>query len=354
MFHGLSIGVIDSSKGRGADNIEVSVSVDGIATAFYTPLSAELNKPPVITDVTISADGPYAEDTTLTATVTGYVNGPFSEGTHVYQWYRLSSTAGGTLTAISGATNSTHTLVAGDIGSYIVVRARYAQSAGGNYLSEWKYSEPTVAIAAGTGGDIVFAWEDYFNFVTGESIPSGYNDVGTDSEVVNLGSGENWTVTAATKPVFDVDKLVFDKALGNKVLRPNTGGSVTHPLKEEVWIDFRYTEVGGNLLSFGSNALLGMNSSSNFTSAGLTPQTGDLNDHVVRIVRNGASSIYQIDGGSEVTFTDSATFASFMLFGTNYTGGAPVSAYLRRFWRTPYNTFLTNTQRDDRWTYLGY
>lgn len=350
MFYGLTIGVVDSSKGRGANSIDVT-TVDGVATMIYIPLSGELNKKPIVDDLVISSDGPYAEDSTLTATLTGRTNGPFTAGTHQYQWYRLSSLSGGTLTSIAGATNSTYTLVAADVGTFIVCAGRYVQSAGGNANSDWFYSEPTVAISAGTGGDIVFSWEDFFDIESGASVPSNWNDAGVSPELVNLGSGEFWTATSTNKPTFSTDKLVFVKANSHKILKPST---VTHPPKFEVWIKAQFNETVGNLFSFGSNTLLGMNASTQYTVKGMANQTGNLSEHVFRIVFNGASSKFQVDNGSEVSFTETTSFSQYIVLGTTYTGGSPASFNLKRFQRTPYNTFLTPTQVTDKWAYHGF
>jgi hypothetical protein len=351
MYPLVSIGVLDSSRGRGGDRVRTSV-VNGVATAYYTPLTGELCKKPIVDSLTISSNpAQYAEDSVLTATLVGHVNGPFGEGTHQYQWYELSSTSGGTLTAIVGATSSTFTITSAEVGAYIVCAARYVQDAGGNNASDWYYSEPTPIVVAGTGGDIVFAWEDDLKIESGLSIPSDWSDTTVASELINYGTGDNWTAGATSKPEYVTNKLVFDKTLSHKIV---AGDSSTHPPKFEVWMKLQFTATTGNALTFGSNGLLGIDSSTKFTAKGMTATTGDLNEHVFRLVYNGASSFLQIDNGTPITFTESTTTASFLTLGRNYTGGSPASFYLKKFQRTPYNTFLSNAERDAKWIYHGY
>lgn len=345
-------GVISSSYGRspGTSTEIPSLNISGgTITASYIPLVGELNKPPYVTDLTIS--GTVQEGQTLTATLTGGVLGPFTAGTHLYQWYRLSALYGGTLTAISGATASTYLLTATDVSKFIVCAARFVQVGGGNTMSPWFYSIPTVIVAAGSVSDIPHPWEDKFIMTTTGSIPSNWNDTGVSPNLINLAvGGTNWTTAELTKPTFSVDKLVFAGA--HKV----TGTIQTFPPVVEFWVKAKFTANSGTMIGWGSQTILGITSGGLFyvRDTSNTFGLGDLNEHVFRVVLNGATSIFQVDGGIENVFTSTFTSATTMALGQTFSGANTADCEIKELYRTADGTVLTTTEVADKWTYHGF
>lgn len=325
----------------------------GVSTAIYTPLVNERNKPPIISSVVITVGGILQYGTTLTATIVGAPVGPFASATPQYQWYKIETEQGGVLTPIAGATSSQYVLQAMDALRYIVCGARFVQVGGFNTLSPWMYSEMTERVGYIADGDVTFAWQDFFNIENAVSIPANWNEAGVDVALINIGTAANWTAISATKPFYDsaTGEMVFTKANSHKIKKET---SVTHPPVFEVWIKGKYTATIGNMLSLGNQQLFGMDSSTRFTSNGLAPQTGDLNQHVFRLKFNGISSSFQVDKGTEVAFDENTPLGTIMQLGITQSGSAPSSFKIKRFQKSANSTFLTSQQVLDKWAFHGY
>lgn len=324
--------------------------VGGEATATYAPLSDERNKNPFVTDITISANGVLQAGTILTATIVGGVSGPFSIGTHQYQWYRVEITKSPTLIAIAGATLNQYTLVAGDALRYFICAARFVQVSGINTMSPWFYSEMTNKIAYAADGDIVITWEDFFNFENGVSVPADWNTVGISPELLNIGTASNWTAASASKPVYTSPEMIWTKTSSHQIKKAIAD---THPPVYEVWIKGNFV-VFGTFFAQGSGVVLSSNSSNQYVVAGMPAQAGDLLPHVFRIVMNGAASKFQVDKGVETTFTETTSLGTFLSMGTTYSGGSACSFKAKRVQRTPDGTILTALQVADKWLFHGF
>lgn len=346
-----SLGIIASSFGRGAGGFttdaDPSVStLSGVATVTYTVTENERNKPPVVNDLVLSANPGFEVDGVITATIDGTMFGPFTAGTHEYQWYKVTDTQDDTLVEISGATSSTYTPVLADLGAYLICKARFVQVEGVNTESEWFYSEMSDAVAESTGGqDIEYAWADHFNIETGESVSATWN-TDVNPSLINLGSGADWVTVDATKPSFSTDKLVF---AGNHRVE---GYNIAWPPVFEVWIKARFTDVGALLCQ--GNQVLFTYSGTGYVVNGGVEQPGDTTEHVFRIVFKGATSIFQIDGGAEIEFDEATTTAQRLILGQTNSGGQDGDFELKLFQRTPDGNYLTTQEVADKWAYHGF
>jgi hypothetical protein len=100
-------------------------SVFSLQIYVNSPITTSAVITPANTAVpTISGTTTFGE--TLTSTTGTWSNTPTS---YTYQWSR-SATSGGSYTNISGATNSTHRLVAADVGQYLKVTATASNASG--------------------------------------------------------------------------------------------------------------------------------------------------------------------------------------------------------------------------------
>lgn len=324
-------------------------------TASYATLTNERNKPPKITDVEItSSTGVVEIGATLTAVITGEVNGPYAASTHEYQWYTTNTVMDGVYTAITGATGATYVPVSADYGKYITVKARFVQNGGSNNTSDYMWAELTDAVVEASvvnDGDINHLWEDFFKIEDGgASVPANWNDAGVAPSLINLGEGFDWTTTATTKPLYDNinGELVFDG--GHRI----TGVSNPHPAVFEVWVKARFTGGAGILLSHGNQTIFGTDTSNNWISNNLPPQAGDLNEHVFRIVFNGINSKFQVDGGSEVIFDENTGIGTTLNIGCTNSGVSFGEFELKRFQRTTQGTLLTAQEVADKWAFHGF
>lgn len=331
--------------GGGGGGVPTVNFAGGIATASYSSIIGEKTKPPLIYGAEIQGDPETGE--VLTIVVTGEYDGPFTPAPTQYQWYKVTVTQGGTLTAIPGATNQTYTPVAGDIGAYLIGAARLVQLEGANNTSPWFYTEMTAAIIAGSNDDITYAWQDYLDFTSG--VPANWNDVGVSPSMPNGGSAAAWTTVEATKPVYDFvnNEMTFTS---HKL----TGHSETHPPLFEQWTVAKFTGGSGNLVSMGNQVLLAINASNQYQSNGLANQAGDLNEHVFRQVFNGANSIFQVDGGTEVVYDENTTIGTVMVIGQTQSGANSGKFKIKKYWKTPRTNFLTTQQVADRWAFFGF
>lgn len=346
-----TLGVVGSSFGRGegsGSNTSPTLTLEnGIVTATYVPLVGELNKQPYIDDVVITTGTTYTSGETLTATVTGRVNGSFIPTTHEYQWYRLNGLQEGTLTEIAGATSQTYVLTNTDVGGYVTCKARFVHIGGTNNKSEWLYSNMTSQIQPAPDGDIQHAWEDFFDIETGLSVPANWNTAGVSPSLINLGTGADWTTVEATKPVFSTNKLVFTNA--HRI----TGTVNTYPPVFEVWYKLRFTGAG-TVLALGNNTLFGADASNNYQSNGMANQAGNQLEHVFRVVSNGINSKFQVDKGAVVTFDEGTTSATTLVMGQTNNGSSPGDFEIKRFQRTADGTVLTDTEVAAKWLYHGF
>jgi hypothetical protein len=348
--------------GGGASNV-VSVSVsNGVATASFTPLEAERNKPPEISDLVVTGNSIMGAGTTLTATITGTMNGPFTEGQHEYQWYWIDALTGRTATAIPGATNRQYIIQTTDVDRYLICFARFVQVEGTNNKSEWFESLPTDIVTSAPGGggggdenDINHVWLDFFDIETGASIPANWNTAGVGPTLTNLGSNTSlWTASTGTsKPTYVAPsggakgKLVFANA--HRI----TGVSSAIPPQWELWVKAKFT-ASGALLGWGSQTVFGIDTANEFQVRGMPDEPGDLNEHVFRIVMNGANSIFQVDNGPEIIFTEGMTAATTLALGQTFSGANIGDFELYRFQRTAHGTFLTSTEVEAKWAYHGF
>lgn len=341
------------------ETLTITMSDGGdLATASYAPLVGERNKPPVIEDVLITADtGEVEVDSILTCTIIAEMQGPFTEGEHEYQWYRMDDPVDGALTLISGATSNTYLVQAADLGKYLTVRARFIQEGGANPASEYMYAEPTDAVVESTGGgggiddgDIAHAWADFFDFEGGASVPSNWNTGGVSPSLINFGDNADWTAASASKPTYDDvnNEMVFNGA--HRI----TGYNNAFPAVYEVWIKARFTGGAGVLLSQGNQTMFGSDADGDWVTEGLFDIPGDLNEHVFRIVYNGANSIFQVDGGEEQVFTDTSTVGQTLNLGCSNSGASFGEFTIKRFQRTQQNTLLTSQEVADKWLFHGF
>ena len=97
-------------------SLQIYVNSPITTSAVITPVNSAVP--------TISGTTTFGE--TLTSTTGTWSNTPTS---YVYQWSR-SATSGGSYTNISGATNSTHRLVAADVGQYLKVTVTASNASG--------------------------------------------------------------------------------------------------------------------------------------------------------------------------------------------------------------------------------
>ena len=147
--------------------------------------------------------GVFAVDETIEAnfTYSDLENNP--EGTHIYQWYRATTSSGTGATVISGATSKQYTLVQLDkdefIGVSVIPVATTGSSPGNTYQSPWYLiSEKPTAVL--TGKDTVCSGGTghltiQFNGTAPWSFKYKLNG-GVESEVTNINDQEYpWPVT---------------------------------------------------------------------------------------------------------------------------------------------------------------
>jgi hypothetical protein len=69
---------------------------------------------------------------------------------------------------------------------------------------------------------------------------------------------------------------------------------------------------------------------------------------------NGANSIFQVDNGPEIIFTEGMTAATTLALGQTFSGANIGDFELYRFQRTAHGTFLTSTEVEAKWAYHGF
>lgn len=157
-----------SNDWQTATDSQIGPSFDGLL-ADFTLFSDEwtsaertqwINGPEPVNSVVPAITGTETQGETLTSTTgTWGLDAPFSGGsngtiTYAYQWTRSNDGTGTGEADISGATSSTYTLTASDVGKYIRCRVA-ASNNGGNDSAADTSSSFTGAIASSGGGPTI-------------------------------------------------------------------------------------------------------------------------------------------------------------------------------------------------------
>ena len=113
----------------GSNTVTVkSVAEDGTDKTYTLNITRSAGAAPIATSVTIS--GTNTEGQVLTGSYTYTDVDSDAEGTSTFKWYRSDDASGTNKSAISGATSTTYTLQAADLGKYISFEVTPVASAG--------------------------------------------------------------------------------------------------------------------------------------------------------------------------------------------------------------------------------
>lgn len=199
-------------------------------------------------------------------------------------------------------------------------------------------------------------WFDEFNIESGESVSATWN-TDTNPPLINLGNGSNWTTTDIDKPVYNStdNELEFIADSSHRVSSPS--GYAVHPPVFEVWIKGTAISVAssGTLFSMGNSTIFGVGTDGGFYCMGMSSTiAGDTNEHVFRIVLNGANSLLQIDNGTPITFTEGISISTRFDIGIRRSGGNPISFHLKQLKRTADGGLLTTAQANAEWAAYGF
>ena len=194
-----------------------------VESSYYGPVAA--NQAPVASAVSITGAPNVGNTLTGSYTYTDAESDP--QGTSTFQWYRADNNSGLNETLIAGATNSTYTLVSGDLNKYIIFRVTPVATSGTTpgAVDSSSYVGPVTTVPAATVPLLVYpadstyrtadtltlVWKDTSGTATSFEVlvtddPTFYsididsaNIVGTSLKIaipLNHGSPYYWTVRA--------------------------------------------------------------------------------------------------------------------------------------------------------------
>jgi hypothetical protein len=224
---------------------------------------------------------PAISGSTVVAHKLSATNGTWSGSqpqSYAYEWRRCD-TGGGSCTAISGATASTYTTTAGDVGSTIKVAVTASNSAGQATAA----SDPTAVITAAAGGDappVTAGLELWFNanaenYAEGEHVTTWPDHSGNGRDLTAFDAGAAPTYRA--NAVAGRAAVEFD---GSSSLLKTYGSTFTLPQPTTFFIAYKQLDTGAGDFVFDSRdgsarQLFGQNTAGKLDAYANNPLSAD-------------------------------------------------------------------------------